>query len=196
MKNCTNIMIVGVGGQGTLLASRILGHLFLENGYDVKISEVHGMSQRGGSVVTYVKYGKKVYSPTVEQGEADLILAFEGLEAARALPYLSKQGKMIANTQRIDPMPVITGAAQYPEHIMENIQAQGCDLYAFDALSLAEQAGSSKAVNVVLIGYLSNFLPFANEEWLDAIKACVKPQFVEMNQKAFALGRQADGKRN
>ena len=152
MKDCTNIMIVGVGGQGTLLASRILGHLFLENGFDVKISEVHGMSQRGGSVVTYVKYGKKVYSPTVEQGEADLILAFEGLEAARALPYLSLEGKLITNTQRIDPMPVITGAAVYPQQIMETIRKQGCNLYAFDALSLAEQAGSSKTVNVVLIG--------------------------------------------
>ncbi len=189
MKSNTNIMIVGVGGQGTLLASRILGHLFLKNGFDVKISEVHGMSQRGGAVVTYVKYGKKVYSPTVEQGEADFILAFEGLEAARALPYLNREGKLIANTQRIDPMPVITGAAQYPQRIMENIQAQGCCLYAFDALRLAEEAGSSKAVNIVLIGYLSNFLPFAEEQWMESIASCVKPQFVEMNQKAFELGR-------
>lgn len=188
---CTNLMIVGVGGQGTLLASRILGHLFMENGFDVKISEVHGMSQRGGSVVTYVKYGEKVYSPTVEQGEADYILAFEGLEAARALPYLKKTGKMIANTQRIDPMPVITGAAQYPGQIMENIRKQGCNLFDFDALSLAEQAGSSKAVNVVLIGYLSNFLPFGEEQWMESIASCVKPQFVEMNQKAFTLGRAA-----
>lgn len=191
MKDCTNIMIVGVGGQGTLLASRILGHLFLENGFDVKISEVHGMSQRGGSVVTYVKYGKKVYSPTVEQGEADLILAFEGLEAARALPYLSLEGKLITNTQRIDPMPVITGAAVYPQQIMETIRKQGCNLYAFDALSLAEQAGSSKTVNVVLIGYLSNFLPFEESQWLDSIADCVKPQYVEMNQKAFFLGKNA-----
>lgn len=188
---CTNLMIVGVGGQGTLLASRILGHLFMKNGFDVKISEVHGMSQRGGSVVTYVKYGEKVYSPTVEQGEADYILAFEGLEAARALPYLKKTGKMIANTQRIDPMPVITGAAQYPGQIMENIRKQGCNLFDFDALSLAEQAGSSKAVNVVLIGYLSNFLPFGEDQWMESIASCVKPQFVEMNQKAFTLGRAA-----
>ena len=146
------------------------------------------MSQRGGSVVTYVKYGEKVYSPTVEQGEADYILAFEGLEAARALPYLKKTGKMIANTQRIDPMPVITGAAQYPGQIMENIRKQGCNLFDFDALSLAEQAGSSKAVNVVLIGYLSNFLPFGEDQWMESIASCVKPQFVEMNQKAFTLG--------
>ena len=191
MKDLKNIMIVGVGGQGTLLASRILGHLFLENGFDVKISEVHGMSQRGGSVVTYVKYGKKVYSPTVEQGEADLILAFEGLEAARALPYLSLEGKLITNTQRIDPMPVITGAAVYPQQIMETIRKQGCNLYAFDALSLAEQAGSSKTVNVVLIGYLSNFLPFEESQWLDSIANCVKPQYVEMNQNAFFLGKNA-----
>ncbi len=189
MKSSTNIMIVGVGGQGTLLASRILGHLFMNSGFDVKISEVHGMSQRGGSVVTYVKYGEKVYSPTVEQGEADFILAFEGLEAARALSCLSKEGRLIANTQRIDPMPVITGAAQYPRKIMENIQEQGCHLHAFDALSLAEEAGSSKAVNIVLIGYLSNFLPFAVEQWEESIMHCVKPQFVEMNEKAFRLGR-------
>ena len=136
-----NIMIVGVGGQGTLLASRILGKVAIKEGYDVKVSEVHGMSQRGGSVVTYVKYGDKVYSPIIDRGEADLILAFEMLEAMRALPYLKKGGKMIANTQKMNPMPVITGAMEYPENIEEKLSAK-INLQAVDALSLAEKAGT------------------------------------------------------
>ena len=182
-----NIMIVGVGGQGTLLASRILGNLVINEGYDVKVSEVHGMSQRGGSVVTYVKYGEKVFSPVIDEGEADIILAFELLEAYRALPYLKKGGKIIVNTQKIDPMPVITGAMQYPENIVEKLSKK-VNLVTADALSLAEKAGNIKAVNVVLIGVLAKSSEIAYEKWIDAIKSTVPEKFLEVNLKAFELG--------
>ena len=141
MSNGKSVMIVGVGGQGTLLASRLLGAAMTAKGFDVKVSEVHGMSQRGGSVVTYVRYGEKVYSPIIEEGEADIILAFEQLEAARYLPYLKKGGAVVVNTQKMDPMPVVTGAAQYPEGVLDAIAAKGVQVLAVDALSLAEQAG-------------------------------------------------------
>ena len=183
-----NIMIVGVGGQGTLLASRLLGSAMMDLGYDVKVSEVHGMSQRGGSVVTYVKYGDKVYSPTVEKGEADLILAFEQLEAARWLPYLKPDGKVIVNTQQMDPMPVITGAAEYPDHVIEAIERAGAQVIAEDALSLAVEAGSPKAVNVVLIGLMAKRMQFGKQVWLDALRATVPEKFLEMNLRAFELG--------
>ena len=152
-----NIMIVGVGGQGSLLASKMLGQLLLSQGYDVKVSEVHGMSQRGGSVVTYVRYGEKVYSPIIDKGTADFIISFEKLEAARWVPYLKKGGKIIMSTQEIDPMPVIIGAAQYPENLVEKMKEAGADVDAIDALDLAMQAGSSKAVNLVLMGRLSKY---------------------------------------
>lgn len=187
----TSIMIVGVGGQGTLLASRLLGAALLTQGHDVKVSEVHGMSQRGGSVVTYVKYGDCVASPIVDIGEADVVLAFEQLEAARWLPYLKQGGKMVVSTQRIDPMPVITGAAAYPERIAEQLQAAEVDVQAIDALALALQAGSAKAVNVVLLGALARQLEIPAETWQAAIRDNVKPAFVEMNLRAFALGCEA-----
>ncbi len=182
-----NIMIVGVGGQGTLLASRILGNTVINEGYDVKVSEVHGMSQRGGSVVTYVKYGDKVYSPIIDEGEADIILAFEMLEAYRALPYLKKGGKMIANSQNIDPMPVITGAASYPENIADKISADA-DLEVIDALSLAKQAGNIKAINVVLIGVMAKSTDIPYEKWVETIKTTVPEKFLDVNLKAFDLG--------
>lgn len=187
----TSIIIVGVGGQGTLLASKLLGNVLLSQGYDVKVSEVHGMSQRGGSVVTYVRYGKKVYSPIVTEGEADLILAFERLEAARWLSYLKKDGKLIVNDQRITPMPVITGAMEYPENILEKLQEKEIRVTALDALSLAEEAGTVKAVNVVLMGVLSASMPFPEEVWQAALEKCVPAKFLDMNKKAFALGRAA-----
>ena len=183
----TNIMIVGVGGQGTLLASRILGNAVIRQGHDVKVSEVHGMSQRGGSVVTYVKYGEKVYSPIIDKGEADIILAFELLEAYRALPYLKKGGKMIVNAQRINPMPVITGAMEYPAQIAEKLD-QLVDLTSLDALSLARKAGNIKAVNVVLIGVMAKNTEIPYEEWVETIKATVPAKFLEVNLKAFDLG--------
>lgn len=189
MSKTTNIMIVGVGGQGSLLASKLLGNVIMNAGFDVKVSEVHGMSQRGGSVVTYVRYGEKVASPIIDLGEADLIVSFELCEAARWLPYLKQGGKLITGDQKISPMPVITGAASYPENIPERIRATGCDLTVVDALTLAEQAGSAKAVNIVLMGVLSKQMEFSLEDWKAAIAQSVKPAFVEMNEKAFELGR-------
>ncbi len=182
-----NIMIVGVGGQGTLLASRILGNAVIRKGYDVKVSEVHGMSQRGGSVVTYVKFGDVVHSPIIDKGEADIILAFECLEAYRALPWLKKGGKMIVNNQMINPMPVITGAADYPAGILKKL-ASVVDLTAVDALALAREAGNPKAVNVVLIGVMAKNTEIAYEEWIETIKATVPAKFLEANLKAFDLG--------
>lgn len=183
-----NIMIVGVGGQGTLLASRVLGNLLVKKGYDVKVSEVHGMSQRGGSVVTYVKYGDKVHSPTIEKGCADTILAFEKLEALRYISYLKKGGKMIVNDQRIDPMPVITGAAKYPDNIIEEIKSLGIDITSFDAVNLAIKAGSAKATNIVLIGVLAKNSEIEKEEWIETIKETVPQKFLDMNLKAFEYG--------
>ena len=184
----TNIMIVGVGGQGSLLASKLLGRLLMNEGYDVKVSEVHGMSQRGGSVVTYVRYGEKVYSPIIDKGEADFIISFEKLEAARYAQYLKQDGKIIVNKQEIEPMPVITGVAEYPHAVLDNLSAKGVTVDEIDALDLALQAGTSKAVNIVLMGRLSKFLPIEKEKWLEAIKQTVAPKFIEMNVKAFELG--------
>ena len=178
MSEVKSVLIVGVGGQGTLLASRLLGNAMVAAGHDVKVSEVHGMSQRGGSVETYVRYGEKVY----------YILAFEQLEAARYLPYLKKGGTIIVNTQRIDPMPVVAGNAVYPEGLIEKLQEKEAKIVAVDALSLAEQAGSSKAVNVVLIGVMAKHMELSKEEWLKTIEATVPQKFIEMNKKAFELG--------
>lgn len=191
MNSVKSVLIVGVGGQGTLLASRLLGSAMMDLGYDVKVSEVHGMSQRGGSVETYVRYGEKVYSPVIDPGEADIVLAFEQLEAARFLPFLKKGGVVVTNTQKIDPMPVVTGATQYPQGLLEAIEGQGARLLALDALSLAEQAGSVKAVNVVLIGAMAKSLGTEKEIWLKTIEKTVPPKFVEMNKKAFTLGYEA-----
>ena len=186
-----NIMIVGVGGQGSLLASKLLGHLLLTRGYDVKVSEVHGMSQRGGSVVTYVRYGDRVYSPIIDKGEADFIVSFEQLEAARWLSFLRPGGIIVTNTQKTDPMPVITGATTYPEGLIDKMLAAGAEVDAIDALSIAEQAGSSKAVNLVLMGRLSKYFDFPEEVWQEAIEACVPAKFLELNRRAFQLGREA-----
>lgn len=183
-----SIMIVGVGGQGTLLASRILGEALISNGFDVKVSEVHGMSQRGGSVVTYVKYGSKVNSPIVNEGEADLILAFEQLEAARWLQYLKKDGTLIINTQKIDPMSVIIGNSVYPDGVLDAINKAGAKTTNLDALSLAVSAGSAKAVNVVLIGVMASHMDLNRDVWINAIKNTVPEKFLEMNLKAFDLG--------
>ena len=185
-------MIVGVGGQGTLLASRVLGSAMLSQGVDVKVSEVHGMSQRGGSVVTYVRYGDKVYSPIIAQGEADVLLAFEALEAARYLPWLKPEGTVVVNTQQMDPMPVVTGVAEYPKDILGKVREQGVKVVALDALGMAEEAGSSKAVNVVLIGAMAKKLDLPKEVWIDTIKETVPSKFIDMNLKAFELGYNAD----
>ncbi len=186
-----SILIVGVGGQGTLLASKLLGAAIVTTGRDVKVSEVHGMSQRGGSVITYVRYadeGGTVASPIIDPGEADVILSFELLEAARYLPYLKKGGSIVTNTQRIDPMPVITGAAEYPEDIVAKLEAAGARVTAVDALALAGQTGTAKSVNVVLLGTLARHLDISEDVWMDTIEKGVPPKFLESNKKAFALG--------
>ena len=183
-----NVMIVGVGGQGSLLASKLLGKLLLSKGYDIKVSEVHGMSQRGGSVVTYVRFGDKVYSPVIDKGQADFIISFELLEAARWTEYLKPNGKIITNTQQINPMPVIIGTAAYPENLIDEMKAKGIDVDAFDALSLAEKAGNAKAVNLCLLGRLSKYFDISEEEWIKAIEQIVPEKFLELNKKAFALG--------
>lgn len=186
-----NVMIVGVGGQGSLLASKLLGRLLLTKGYDIKVSEVHGMSQRGGSVVTYVRFGDKVYSPVIDKGEADYIVSFELLEAARWTQYLRADGRIVTNTQQMNPMPVITGAATYPGDLVKKMKEQGIAVDAIDALTLAEQAGSAKAVNLVLMGHLSRSFDFTLEDWMDAIEKSVPAKFLELNKKAFLLGREA-----
>lgn len=182
-----NVVIVGVGGQGTLLASRVLGHIAINIGLDVKVSEVHGMSQRGGSVITYVRMASKVYSALVEQKGADYVLALEQLEALRALPYLKDGGTILLNTQRILPMPVITGAASYPEDIVKTLQNRA-NTVAVDAFSLAEKSGNKKTVNTVLIGLLAKRLPYPKEIWIDAILNHVPKRFQETNIKAFEEG--------
>lgn len=191
MSNTKNILIVGVGGQGTLLASKLLGKCFLEQGYDVKVSEVHGMSQRGGSVVTYVRYGKEVFSPVIDKGEADIIISFEQLEAARWLPYLKKGGLLITNTQKLNPMPVIMGTAEYPERVIDKIKEKGVKVIAVDALDLALQAGSVKATNVVLLGVAAKELGLGEKIWLDIIEKTVPPKTVELNKEAFVKGYNA-----
>ena len=188
-----NIMIVGVGGQGTLLASKVLGYVLLKQGFDVKVSEVHGMSQRGGSVVTYVRYGDKVYSPVIDKGEADVIISFEKLEAARWLEYLKPGGQIIVNTQEMEPMPVIIGAAKYPENLVEKMREKGVRVDAEDFLAIALKAGSPKAVNIALLGRFSNyFTEIPDEAWQDALENNVNPKFLELNKKAFALGKSAN----
>lgn len=185
MITAKNIMIVGVGGQGSLLASRILGAAATKCGYDVKISEVHGMSQRGGSVVTYVRYGESVSSPVICEGEADVILSFEQLEAARWLPYLKVGGTLVTATQKISPMPVITGAAQYPEKVCEKIAALGVDIIAEDAAAIAKEAGSEKAANVALIGLAAHVLGFESDVLREAVADCVPKKALDINLRAF-----------
>ncbi len=183
-----NILIVGVGGQGTLLASKVMGKVFLDSGYDVKVSEVHGMSQRGGSVVTYVRYGDEVYSTLIDKGEADILLSFEALEAARWLPYLKKGGVVITNTQRLNPMSVVMGKATYPDDILDKIKDAGVNPVEVDALALAEEAGSAKSVNVVLLGIAAKHIGLDKQLWLDAVKSTVPPKTVDMNVAAFEKG--------
>lgn len=183
-----NIMIVGVGGQGTLLASRVLGNVAIKKGYDVKVSEVHGMAQRGGSVVTYVRMGKKVYSPIIEKGEADVLISFEQLEGVRWIDYLKKDGRLIINTQKIDPMPVIIGKAKYPEGIVEKIKDVYKNTVDIDALKIAKDCGNIKAVNTVLLGLMAKFIDIEKEAWIEALKEVVPQKAIDVNMKAFEAG--------
>ncbi len=182
-----NIMIVGVGGQGTLLTSRILGGIMRQAGYEVKMSEVHGMAQRGGSVVTFVRYGDKVHEPIVEEGCADVLIAFERLEALRYAHFLKKDGVLIVNDQRIDPMPVVMGAAHYPENIIEDLQKKH-KVIAIDAMSEAKKLGNPKVFNVIVLGVAAKHMDFGEDEWMKVIESTVKPQFVDINKKAFSIG--------
>ena len=186
-----SIMIVGVGGQGSLLASKLLGRLLVDEGYDVKVSEVHGMSQRGGSVVTYVRFGAKVYSPIIESGEADLIVSFEKIEAARYVANLKPDGVIVVNTQQIDPMPVIIGSATYPAGVLTEMEQAGANVDAIDALALAEEAGSSKAANIVLMGRVAKYFDIPYSKWIAALEKTVAAKFLDLNKKAFALGYNA-----
>jgi len=182
-----NIMIVGVGGQGTLLTSRILGGITRQAGYDVKISEVHGMAQRGGSVVTYVRYGDEVAEPIVEEGCADVLIAFERLEALRYAHFLKKDGVIIVNDQRMDPMPVAIGAAEYPENIIENLKKK-YNVVSVDAQEAALQIGNARVFNTVIIGVAAKRMDFAKEEWIRVIEETVPPKTVEINKRAFEAG--------
>lgn len=182
-----NIMIVGVGGQGTLLTSRILGGLAIQAGYDVKLSEVHGMAQRGGSVVTFVRYGKKVYEPIVEEGQADVLIAFEKLEALRYAHFLKKDGAIVINDQRIDPMPVVIGAAKYPENIIEDL-GKKYRVFQLDAMEEAKKLGNSRVFNVIVLGVAAQHMGFSKEDWLTVIENTVPPKTIEINKKAFELG--------
>lgn len=182
-----NVMIVGVGGQGTLLTSRILGGLTLKAGYDVKLSEVHGMAQRGGSVVTFVRYGDKVYEPIVEEGQADVIIAFEKLEAVRYAHFLKDGGAMVVNDQRIDPMPVVIGAAKYPENIMEDLEKK-YRVYKIDAMSEAKKLGNSKVFNIIVLGIAAQHMDFTEEDWLTVIEDTVPKKTIDINKKAFIVG--------
>ncbi|HOV69055.1 MAG TPA: indolepyruvate oxidoreductase subunit beta [Clostridia bacterium] len=182
-----DILIVGVGGQGTLLSSRILGKLAMDAGLDVKLSEVHGMAQRGGSVVTHVRIGQNVQSPVIDMGKADMIIAFEELEALRWAHYLKDFGKIIVNLQQIKPMPVIMGACKYPQDILERL-AKKYDVVAVDALALAKKAGSIKCVNTVLLGVAAKVLGMDKAAWLAAVKDTVPPKTAEVNISAFEVG--------
>jgi indolepyruvate ferredoxin oxidoreductase beta subunit len=182
-----NIMIVGVGGQGTLLTSRILGALTIQAGYDVKLSEVHGMAQRGGSVVTFVRYGTKVNEPIVEEGQADVLIAFEKLEALRYAHYLKKDGAIVINEQEIDPMPVVIGVAKYPKNIPEEL-AKTHRVYRVDAIEEAKKLGNSRVFNVIVLGIAAQHMNFSKDEWLAVIEKTVPAKTVEINKKAFEIG--------
>ena len=186
-----NIMIVGVGGQGTLLTSRIIGRTALAAGYDVKISEVHGMAQRGGSVVTFVRFGERVYEPVVEEGQADVIIAFERLEAQRYAHFLKKDGVLVVNDCKIEPMTVVIGAAQYPEGILESL-SQSHRLCSIDGQSIANELGNSKVLNSVVLGYAARHIGFDAETWLSVVRSTVPAKTVELNEKAFTMGYNAN----
>ena len=187
MAETKNIMIVGVGGQGTLLTSRILGGITVENGYDVKLSEVHGMAQRGGSVVTYVRYGEKVTEPIVEEGQADVLISFEKLEALRYAHFLKKDGVIIVNDQKIDPMPVVTGVAKYPEGIIEHL-SEKYKVISVDAQKEALELGNSRVFNVIILGVAASKMDFEKEQWIEVIKKKVPPKTIDINVKAFERG--------
>ena len=185
-----NIMVVGVGGQGTLLTSRIIGKTALSKGYDVKLSEVHGMAQRGGSVVTFVRFGDKVYEPVVEEGSVDILISFERLEALRYAHFLKKDGVLIVNDCKIQPMTVVTGAMQYPENIIENLKKEH-NVVSIDGQKIAKDLGNAKVLNSVVLGLSAKYIGFSEEEWLSVIEKTVPPKTIEINKQAFKAGYNA-----
>ena len=187
MSDVKSVLLVGVGGQGTILASKILTMGLIENGYDVKMSEVHGMSQRGGSGSTQVRFGKNVYSPIIGEGTADLLVSFEEMEAARYAKYLKKDGKIVVNTYRIPSMPILSGSRTYPEHIIESLSEQ-VPTMTLDATKIATDLGNPKSANVVLLGALIKAIGMTDIDWKAIIAKAVKPKFIEVNQKAFDAG--------
>lgn len=188
MSKIINVLLVGVGGQGTILASKILTHVALARGYEVKMSEIHGMAQRGGSVVTQVRIGENVHSPVIEAGEADFIVAFEQLEAYRWAHFLKKDGVLIVNTQKIMPLTVLTGAQTYPTSILGDLKGRVERYLELDGLKLATEAGNAKATNVVLMGVLAKYMNFPEEAWQNALTEKIPAKLLELNKKAFALG--------
>lgn len=188
MKGTVSILLVGVGGQGTILASKILTDVAMRQGYDVKMTEIHGMAQRGGSVVTQVRMGEKVHSPLIEPGQADYIVAFEQLEALRWMHFLNETGTVVVNTQRIMPMTVIIGAAEYPGDALEQIKAGAPNMVQLDALEIAKQLGNMRVVNVVLLGAMAKQMDIPKEDWLAALEATVPARFLELNRQAFQAG--------
>ena len=180
-------MIVGVGGQGTLLTSRVLGGIITAAGYDVKLSEVHGMAQRGGSVVTFVRYGDKVYEPIVEEGKADVLIAFERLEALRYAHFLKKDGVLIVNDQRIDPMTVVTGVATYPENIIENLSKK-YNVIKVNAMDEAKKLGNTRVFNTIIVGVAAKHMDFKKEQWLEVIEKTVPQKTIDINKAAFEVG--------
>ena len=191
MSKALNILLVGVGGQGTILASKVLAEVAQTQGYDVKMTEIHGMAQRGGSVVTQVRMGAKIYSPLIEPGQADYIVAFEQLEALRWLNYLKPQGKVVVNSQKINPMTVITGAATYPDDVLERIKQSAPEAIIIDALGLAKELGNMRVVNVVLLGAMAKGMNIPLENWLAALEKTVPTRFLDLNRRAFQAGYQA-----
>ena len=185
-----NIMIVGVGGQGTLLTSRIIGKTALEMGFDVKISEVHGMAQRGGSVVTFVRFGEQVFEPVVEEGQADVIIAFERLEALRYSHFLKKDGVLVVNDCRIDPMTVVIGAKTYPENIIEGLK-ENHQVISIDGMAIAKSLGNSKVLNSVVLGFAAKHVGFDKDTWLGIIEKTVPAKTIEINKEAFIKGYEA-----
>ena len=183
-----NVLIAGVGGQGTLLASRVLGKYAMLCGKDCKLSEIHGMSQRGGSVVTHVRIGDKIHSPVIWEGSADVIIAFERLEAARMAHYLKKEGILLVNDEKILPMPCITGAAVYPENLQETLAEKVSKIHFIRAQEWAVEAGSEKATNIVMLGALCRLLGFDRGVMQEAVTACVPAKFLPLNLRAFELG--------
>ena len=191
MKQSGNILFSGVGGQGILLASELTAHAQLAAGFDVKKSEVHGMAQRGGSVEAHLRYGDKVYSPLIEPGSADILVAFEILEAVRYLPYLHRDSAVVVNTQKILPPAVALGKARYPDNILDELKSRHINVVAIDAFAVAESVGELRTANVAMVGAMSNFLAVAPEVFLEVIDNTVKERFREVNKNAFSAGRAA-----